>query len=122
MMERYKNIQYISGRDDELDYVFKSRLARPFRSYFQERSLITGNSTGKAASQKIGLEIGGPSRLWASGHFLPIYSAGAQYVDGFNFAGDTVWEGRIQAGPYRCEGHMGRPSIYHGCRRPGNVP
>jgi len=44
--------------------------------------------------------------LWASGHFLPIYSV-CKYVDGCNFLVKTVWVGRIKKGIYRCEGSHG---------------
>jgi SAM-dependent methyltransferase len=82
----------------------KVRLAGPFRRLFPRKKPGNWDVYRKAIESKIGLEIGGPSRLWASGHFLPIYAA-CKYVDGCNFAGETVWEGKIHEGPYYCGGH-----------------
>jgi SAM-dependent methyltransferase len=89
----------------------KVRLAGPFRKLFPRKKPGNWDVYRKAIEQKIGLEIGGPSRLWASGHFLPIYAA-CQYVDGCNFAGETVWEGKIHQGPYHCEGAHGKGRQY----------
>jgi SAM-dependent methyltransferase len=46
---------------------------------------------------KVGLEIGGPSAVFKAGECLPVYPHAAR-VDGVNFAGETLWEGKI------CEG------------------
>lgn len=46
-------------------------------------------------SEKIGIEIGGPSNIFRS--LIPVYF-NAQRVDGVNFSNQTVWEGHIQAG------------------------
>lgn len=46
-------------------------------------------------SEKIGIEIGGPSNIFRS--LIPVYSK-AQRVDGINFSTKTVWEGEIKAG------------------------
>jgi SAM-dependent methyltransferase len=46
---------------------------------------------------KVGLEIGGPSSVFAKHGALPIYMAAAR-VDNCNFASATVWEGQIAAG------------------------
>jgi len=78
-------------------------LVDKFRRLFPRKKPSNWDVYRKAVEQAVGLEIGGPSRLWATGHFLPIYAA-CQYIDGCNFAGETVWEGRIKEGPYRCEG------------------
>lgn len=48
-------------------------------------------------SQKVGIEIGGPSLFFSSKGFLPIYDV-AQKVDGCNFSSETVWEGSITQG------------------------
>jgi len=46
---------------------------------------------------KVGLEIGGPSKIFGRGDVLPVYPLAAR-VDGINFAEKTVWEGRISEG------------------------
>ncbi len=46
-------------------------------------------------SEKIGIEIGGPSNIFRS--LIPVYLK-AQRVDGVNFSNKTVWEGEINAG------------------------
>lgn len=48
-------------------------------------------------SGKNGLEIGGPSPIFQEGGFLPIYPL-VHHLDGCNFAGSTLWEGKIQEG------------------------
>jgi SAM-dependent methyltransferase len=49
-------------------------------------------------SGKLGLEIGGPSRLFRKGGLLPLYPVLAG-LDGCNFSKKTIWEGTIQPGP-----------------------
>lgn len=89
----------------------KIRLAGPFRMLFPRKKPSNWDVYRKATESKIGLEIGGPSRLWAKCHFLPVYSV-CKYVDGCNFADETVWEGRIEEGSYRCEGAHGKGRQY----------
>ena len=89
----------------------KARLAGPFRRLFPRKMPSNWGVYRKAVEQRVGLEIGGPSRLWATGHFLPVYAA-CQYIDGCNFATKTVWEGRIREGLYRCEGAHGEGRQY----------
>lgn len=81
----------------------KARCAGPFRRLFPRKKPGNWDIYRGAVEQKVGLDIGSPSRLWATGHFLPIYSV-CSYVDGCNFADKTVWEGKIREGHYRCEG------------------
>jgi SAM-dependent methyltransferase len=50
-------------------------------------------------NNKVGLEIGGPSKIFASTDFLPFYKY-ADRIDGCNFANKTVWEGSIKAGQH----------------------
>jgi predicted SAM-dependent methyltransferase len=50
-------------------------------------------------SDKRGIEIGGPSGLFAS-NIMPIYEL-AQTIDGCNFSSNTVWEGNITSEQYR---------------------
>lgn len=44
-----------------------------------------------------GLEVGGPSPIFSSNGFLPLYSV-IKNLDGCNFSNNTVWEGNIQEG------------------------
>ena len=46
---------------------------------------------------KIGLEIGGPSKIFKANNELPIYGL-AKKVDGCNFSTNTVWEGVLKEG------------------------
>ena len=46
-------------------------------------------------SEKIGIEIGGPSNVFRS--IIPVYFK-AKRIDGVNFSSQTIWEGEIQAG------------------------
>ena len=46
---------------------------------------------------KYGIEIGGPSRFFTSGGFMPVYEL-SKKVDGCNFSSQTTWEGHINEG------------------------
>jgi len=46
---------------------------------------------------KSGLEIGGPSGIFASRNYLPIYPS-VKSLDGVNFSNSTLWEGSIEQG------------------------
>ena len=46
---------------------------------------------------KSGLEIGGPSGVFARGGFLPLYPV-VNTLDNCNFSGTTLWEGAIREG------------------------
>lgn len=62
---------------------------------------------------KVGLEIGGPTRLFASDLFN-IYAL-AERVDGCNFSANTIWEGDIVTGDYSyMPGKTGRQFILDG--------
>lgn len=63
-------------------------LQRRFRCYAAARPLVTG---------KTGLEIGGPSSLFARGGPLPFY-ADVGRLDNCNHARATVWEGVVEEG------------------------
>ena len=95
--------RYIKRANDWL----RDKAAVPYRRLFPRQKPDSWEVYRNAVNQGIGLEIGGPSRLWARGHFLPVYPL-CKYVDGVNFATKTVWEGRIRSGPYRCEGAHGK--------------
>ena len=58
------------------------------RSFATCRGIVTGTH---------GIEIGGPSPIFASGGLLPVYPLAAQ-VDNVNFARSTIWEGEIAEG------------------------
>jgi SAM-dependent methyltransferase len=59
--------------------------------------------------QAVGLEIGGPSPIFAAGGLLPVYPMAAR-VDNVNFAATTIWEGDIDAG---------RSFLFHRGKEPG---
>ena len=63
---------------------------RPYRiSHFRQcRSLLRDGN---------GLEIGGPSPIFARRGCVPVYTQ-ARRIDNCNFGHQTVWEGRIQTG------------------------
>ncbi|MFT3682433.1 MAG: class I SAM-dependent methyltransferase [Ferruginibacter sp.] len=46
---------------------------------------------------KYGLEVGGPSGIFKTRGFIPLYSI-IKGVDGCNFSTKTIWEGNIEAG------------------------
>lgn len=56
------------------------------------REAVLAATTGRA-----GLEIGGPSRVFARGKLLPVYPAAAR-IDNVNFAGVTAWESDLRDG------------------------
>jgi len=65
------------------------RLRMPHaRSFPAVRGIVTGAR---------GIEIGGPSAIFARGGLLPVYGV-AEVVDNVNFASTTLWEGSIAEG------------------------
>jgi len=60
----------------------------PFPTRVRCRRLVRG---------KRGIEIGGPSSIFARGGMLALYDA-ASNVDGCNFSADTLWAGHIPEG------------------------
>lgn len=50
-----------------------------------------------AAAERIGLEIGGPSRVFARRGMLPVYACAAR-IDNVNFAPATTWEETVGEG------------------------
>ncbi len=44
---------------------------------------------------KVGLEIGGPSRIFAKRHLIPVYNL-CQRVDNCNFDSQTIWSGTVK--------------------------
>ncbi len=59
----------------------------------------------------VGLEVGGPSADFAVGGRLPAYGALAR-VDGVQYAAETFWHGRMEAGEYH-HGGPGGPGRLH---------
>lgn len=68
---------------------FLSYVSRP-----QKRELIRISYSLK---NKIGLEIGGPSKFFDLKSYFPVYVF-AKRIDGVNFSTETVWEGKIVEG------------------------
>ncbi len=63
---------------------------------------------------KSGIEIGGPSGIFASKNFLPLYPF-LQSLDGVNFSDKTIWEGKLSQGNnYNYEGKTGFQFIAEG--------
>lgn len=61
-----------------------------------------------ATRTRIGLEIGGPSRVFKAGKILPVYAC-AHRIDNVNFAAQTAWEADLRdRGEFRFE--AGKPA------------
>jgi hypothetical protein len=50
-------------------------------------------------ADKTGIEIGGPSGIFNSGGYMPIYSH-IKTLDGVNFGNETIWEGELKEGNF----------------------
>lgn len=59
--------------------------------------LAMGSAVIEAIRGGKGLEIGGPSRVFARRRLLPVYPAAA-HIDNVNFAGQTAWESGLREG------------------------
>jgi SAM-dependent methyltransferase len=76
--------------------VLKKILAKVIYIRIREFKLIRSLFANKA-----GLEVGGPSALFDSKAYIPLYPI-VQSLDGCNFSGETIWEGKINSTiPYR---------------------
>src|SRR5665647_495871 len=63
---------------------------------------------------KSGLEIGGPSGIFSSNNYLPLYQKVGS-LDGVNFSNNTIWEGQIKSGNnYKYDGKSGFQFIAEG--------
>lgn len=71
-----------------LEYGRHVAFPRRSKSYANYRQLVQSG---------IGLEVGGPSRIFGARGNIPVY-ADARQVDNCNFGADTIWEGSIDAG------------------------
>ena len=80
------------GAGGMVSVALRHRLRRPLR---------IGRLVESALAGKRGLEIGGPSAVFARGGLLPIYPTLAS-LDNCDFGGDTLWHGAVADGsPYR---------------------
>lgn len=66
------------------------------RHFFLNRSELFPKTTDNLRG-KSGIEIGGPSQVFASKGIFPVYSI-AGHLDNCNFGSVTVWEGHIDEG------------------------
>lgn len=71
-----------------LDAVYRRVLPNRLACYKNLKPLFQG---------KIGLEIGGPSKIFKRGKSFPIYAIAAR-VDNCNFGHQTIWEGAVNEG------------------------
>jgi predicted SAM-dependent methyltransferase len=74
-----------------------SNILSSFNQRIFHKKAICFNTCKELLSNKIGLEIGGPSSIFKKSGVLPIYSI-AKRLDNCNFAGVTTWEGSISSG------------------------
>jgi SAM-dependent methyltransferase len=74
-----------------------SRVAAYFAIKFLNRKIKSLSEIESFFKQKKGLEIGGPSRIFAENGYIPIYPI-AKDIDGVNFSTNTVWENTIAEG------------------------
>jgi SAM-dependent methyltransferase len=93
--------------DDAFGRLLK-RIKRAFRS-----PLAQYQSYQAAFRDKVGIEIGGPSKIFRRD--LPIYKV-MRSLDGVNFSAQTVWEGSLSAGQTfeYMKGRRGRQFIAEG--------
>jgi SAM-dependent methyltransferase len=91
------------------------RLARQLKNRVLGVELRGFRRFHSAFAGKVGLEVGGPSKIFTREDLLPVYPLAAR-VDGVNFAESTVWEGRVTEGmSYRYEeGKTGRQFVGEG--------
>jgi SAM-dependent methyltransferase len=71
-------------------FVLLSKVRRITRRRLPDARVFIEQVAGKS-----GLEVGGPSSLFRAE--LPLYEVVAE-LDGVNFAGETMWEGRLKTG------------------------
>jgi SAM-dependent methyltransferase len=88
ILKRFASVYAAGGVRGVLSAVWRRARTPHARSLPRVRSFVHG---------AIGMEIGGPSALFARGGLIPIYPM-AERVDNCNFAASTLWEDRIVAG------------------------
>ena len=75
-----------------LGYLFEIVLSKIVRKRINNFIYIKGLFANKS-----GLELGGPSRIFQNGGFVPLYKI-VKELDGCNFSNTTIWEGSILGG------------------------
>jgi SAM-dependent methyltransferase len=75
-----------------LGYKFKRVLSKIMRERINNFVYIN-----QLFSNKSGLEVGGPSRIFRNGGFVPLYKI-VKELDGCNFSNTTIWEGNLESG------------------------
>jgi SAM-dependent methyltransferase len=82
LLQRFSHVYHAQGMRGVL-VAIRRRLTKPTaRSFSVVRDLVTGAT---------GLEIGGPSRMFARGGLLPAYPHAGR-IDNCNYAAATLWE------------------------------
>lgn len=99
MMKKIKRILFYLSKLDYKEFIFLIKVKlfniKSDKFYIYERLLLNKN----------GLEIGGPSNMFASNNFLPIYNV-IDELDGVNFSSETLWEKNLSNGKnYKFSAH-----------------
>jgi len=107
-----KAIELIAARRSRI--LWEALISRIYFS-FKARPLAEFKTTLDRFNGKKGLEIGGPSRVFEKGGFLPIYGR-FECLDMLNFSMTTVWTGPIEleAGVVMDGKRVGRYHIMEG--------
>lgn len=94
-MQPLKRI-FESVHEHGLVFVLKRRLSK-----IRGKRIRKFNHLKHLFSDKIGLEVGGPSGIFRDKELMPIYNM-VKKLDGCNFSTQTIWEGSIESGnPYQ---------------------
>lgn len=88
ILKRFKSVYAAGGVRGVLSAVWRRARTPHARSLPQVRRFVHG---------ACGIEIGGPSALFARGGLVPVYPIAGR-VDNCNFAASTLWEDRVVAG------------------------
>ena len=73
------------------------KISNRIKAYTVGLQLIKFRRNRHYFTDKVGLEIGGPSAIFGDEQILPVYRL-ARRIDGVNFSNHTVWEKNIAAG------------------------
>ena len=73
------------------------RLLNHFSIKFLKRKLNGFSALAPYFDKKLGLEIGGPSKIFTNDGYIPLYQIAAK-IDGINFSTTTIWENTIYEG------------------------
>lgn len=108
MISRLKTLQYFI-REKPANVIIWKAYCKIFN-----KKIPDSNSWISLIKNKSGLEIGGPSGIFPSNNYLPIYPF-VQSLDGVNFSNKTIWEGEIEQGKnYVYDGKKGFQFIAEG--------